>query len=263
MSRLFGLSAAVALVCAVGIVASSFAGSADAAPAPITPTPAPSASASPRASVGADPARVPRPTPNHTLTPEGCGAPHGRVTWWIGRVQCHVMDGGAIVAIHRGGPLRKYTGTPTEKEIDYVDANWYTLGAEGYTYLPDEDCANFVSQALKARGWATTAAWHPGSVDWISSTHLRAWVLAHHSATELKGIASFSQVKVGDIAQFDWKNTGIRNHTAIVTKVAQLSDGSWQVWVGEHTDPYEYRNVRTVVTKTHPGATVYFLSLGT
>jgi hypothetical protein len=79
--------------------------------------------------------------------------------------------------------------------------------------------------------------------------------------TELKGVAAFSQVKVGDIAQFDWYNKGIRNHTAIVTKVAQLGDGSWRVWVGEHTDPYEYRNVTQMITETHPGATVYFLSL--
>ena len=254
VSAALSLSVTAAVVCACGVFGGSLAASA--APAPILPVPAPSPSAS------ANPVRVVRPTPNHVLGPEGCGPAHGRAAWWNGKVECHVMDGGAIVAIHRGAHLRTYTGTPTQKEIDYVNANWYTLGASGYSYLPNEDCANFVSQALRSRGWKTTPTWHPGSVNWVSSTHLRAWVLANHTAHELKGVASFSQVKVGDIAQFDWKNTGIRDHTAIVTKVTQLADGTWQVWVGEHTDPYQYRNVRSMITKTHPGASVYFLSLG-
>ena len=251
MKRNLPIAFAILVACASFTATSAAAASG--APVPVIPVPTPSPAT--------QPARVVRPTPNHTLSPEGCGAAHGRPAWWNGPVECHVMDGGAIVAIHRGKAKRTYTGTPTEKEIDYVDANWYTLGASGYEYLPNEDCANFVSEALLARGWQTTKAWHPGSVDWVSSTHLRAWVLAHHSATELHGTSSFSQVKVGDIAQFDWKNTGIRNHTAIVTKVAQLADGTWDVWVGEHTDPYQYRNVRSMITKTHPGARVYFLSL--
>jgi hypothetical protein len=249
----------VVLTLAVGIALGGVglsAAAASGAPVPVIPVPTPTPTHKPQ------PVRIPHPAQNHTLKPEGCGKPHGRAAWWDGAVQCHVMDGGAIVAIHRGGKQPKYSGTPTDREIEYVDKFWYTLGASGYDYLPNEDCANFVSEALHARGWAWTKAWQPHSIDWVSSTHLRAWILAHHSATELKGISAFSQVKVGDIAQFDWYNKGIRNHTAIVTKVEQLSDGTWDVWVGEHTDPYEYRNVRSMVTKTHPGATVYFLSLG-
>ena len=210
-----------------------------------------------------EPARnFPQLPQNHTLTQEGCGPARGRAAWSDGPVQCHRMDNGAVVAIHAGSAPISYTGTPTENEIAYVDANWFTQGATGYSYIPDEDCANFVSEALVARGWATTIDWKRNSIDWVSSTHLRGWILAHHpSVKELKGVAAFSEVKVGDIAQFDWYNKGIRNHTAIVTKVSQLSDGSWRVWVGEHTDPYEYRNVTEMISETHPGATVYFLSL--
>ena len=215
-----------------------------------TPTPTPTST---------DP---PAPVQNHTLAAEKCGKSKGREAWEVGSLQCQVMDTGAIVGIHRGKAAVKYSGTAVQKELNYLDDNWYTQGDRRYTYLPNEDCANFVSQALRARGWATTSSWKPGSTDWISSTHLRKWILDHHkSVKELKGVAAFSKVKVGDIAQFDWKNKGIRNHTAIVTAVQVMADGSYNVWVGEHTDPYEYRNVLDVITVTHPGATVYFLSL--
>jgi hypothetical protein len=207
-------------------------------------------------------AEIPVPTQNHVLTQESCSAANGRPAWWQGNVECHLMDDGLVVAIHAGSAPVTYTGTPTEKEIAYVNNNWYTLGATGYSYIPNEDCANFVSEALYAAGWKTDASWHPNSIDWVSSTHFRNYALSTYpNIKELKGVEAFSQVKVGDIAQFDWNNTGIRNHTAVVTKVQKLSDGTWQVWVGEHTDPYQYRNVKDMVTKVHPGATVYFLSL--
>lgn len=204
----------------------------------------------------------PAPVPNHTLTPGKCGKAKGRATWKVGTVQCQRMDSGAIVAIARGKSAVKYSGTPVEREIKYVDANWYTQGATKYRYLPNEDCANFVSQALSARGWKSSPSWKPGSKDWISSTHLRKWILrTHPGVKELSGVASFSKVKVGDIAQFDWDNSGNRDHTAIVTSVQLKADGTYKVSVGEHTDPYEYRGVLHVVTVVHPGADVYFLSL--
>jgi hypothetical protein len=246
--RLRARSFARALVCVVGASAIVISLSAFAT-TPHTPNP-PVARARPLVQ-------------NHTLTPGNCGPARGRQSWHIGTVQCNLDDSGAIVAVYQGKAAVTYSGTPVQREIHYVDANWYTQGTTNYTYIPNEDCANFVSQALHARGWAYTKAWKPNTIDWVSSTHLRAWILsAYPGVTELKGIASFSQVKVGDIAQFDWKNTGIRNHTAIVTAVRRMPDGTYQVWVGEHTDPYEYRNVEQMVTVTHPGATVYFLSLG-
>jgi hypothetical protein len=170
---------------------------------------------------------------------------------------------GAIVAIHKGAAPVAYSGTPVQREIQYVDANWYTQGAAGYAYVPNEDCANFASQALLARGWPLTQDWHEYTLAWVSSTHLRNWMLSTHPRVkELTGVASFSQVKVGDIAQFDWDNTGVRDHTAIVTAVLRVN-GVLQVYVGEHTDPYEYRSVREMITTVHPGASVYFLSLPT
>lgn len=212
------------------------------------------------------PWRVPgprAPVQNRTLTAGDCGPSRGRQAWQVGSAQCNLDDSGAIVALYRGKPPVTYSGTPVQREIAYVDANWYTQGTTNYSYIPNEDCANFVSQALHARGWAYTKLWHPNTIDWVSSTHLRAWILSHYpDVTELRGIAAFSQVKVGDIAQFDWHNAGIRNHTAIVTAVHRMADGTYRVWVGEHTDPYEYRSVLQMVTVTHPGATVYFLSLG-
>jgi Putative amidase domain len=205
----------------------------------------------------------PAPVANHTLTSGKCGKAKGRATWRVGSVQCHRMDsGGAVVAIARGKSAVKYSGTPVEREIKYVAANWYTQGATKYSYIPNEDCANFVSQALSARGWKSSPSWKRGSKDWISSTHLRKWILrTHPGVKELSGVASFSKVKVGDIAQFDWDNSGNRDHTAIVTSVQLMADGTYKVSVGEHTDPYEYRGVLHMITVVHPGAKVYFLSL--
>ena len=51
--------------------------------------------------------------------------------------------------------------------------------------------------------------------------------------------AQRDQVKVGDIAQFDWDNSGDRDHTAIVTRVDKTASGM-QIYYAGHTNDTDF-----------------------
>ena len=64
-------------------------------------------------------------------------------------------------------------------------------------------------------------------------------------------------MSVGDIVQFDWDQSGDRDHTGIVTKVTH-DDGGTQVYFAGHTLDSDYRSVDTAITEDHPGGAVYY-----
>ncbi len=153
--------------------------------------------------------------------------------------------------------------------MEYIAQYWNTTGPPNYGYLPAEDCANFTSQALLARGYTMNPNWYNNggpnqtSSSWISSNQLRAYLLSQPGAHELNDTQR-SQIKVGDIAQFDWYHdsaNGNRDHTATVTKITTDPNGHINVFVGEHTDPYQYRNVDYMINTVHPGGQVFYISL--
>jgi hypothetical protein len=83
----------------------------------------------------------------------------------MGSIQCNLDGSGAIVALHRGGAPVSYSGTRVQCEIACVDANWFTQGQTNYSCIRNEDCTNFVSEALHARGWGVTSRWSPNTID--------------------------------------------------------------------------------------------------
>lgn len=200
-----------------------------------------------------------------------CGNRAGKPAWSIPGAQCHRMDDGRIVALKQGPAfnLSQYTGTPVEQQMEYIAQYWNTTGPPNFGYIPNEDCANFTSQTLVARGYTMDGSWYnngginQASAAWISSSHLRSYLLTKPGVQELSN-AQRAQVKVGDIAQFAWYNdsaNGNRDHTTVVTKITTDPDGHINIFVGEHTDPYQYRNVDYMINTVHPGAEVFFLSL--
>jgi Putative amidase domain len=204
---------------------------------------------------------------NHTLKYEAqCGSANGRFSWRGTKgAQCHLMDDGKIVALHVGKKLKKYTGTPVERELAYIKDYWYTTGPTGkYSYIPNENCANFVSQALHARGWKETSNWYNKagnhSPAWTSSTALGKYL-------KLKGAVKLSdskknrkRISVGDVVQFDWERDGKTNHSAIVTKIIH-KDGEIKIFVAESADPYEYRSMNEMIHLVHPGGKAWFWKL--
>ncbi|MGR0320645.1 amidase domain-containing protein [Agromyces sp. ZXT2-3] len=149
-----------------------------------------------------------------------------------------------------------------DAQVEYVLAHWSNYNTAQYAVLSGVDCANFASQSLIARGWKMDAAWNydrgTGQMTsaWSSSTALRDYLRTRTDvATELTD-AQRGEVKVGDIAQFDWDGSGDRDHTAVVTRVEHTSSGT-KVWVGGHTKDADYWDV-DVALATGGGSVAYF-----
>ncbi|GAA2029935.1 hypothetical protein GCM10009819_12050 [Agromyces tropicus] len=158
-----------------------------------------------------------------------------------------------------------YTDDPgIQAQVAYVLAHWSNYNTAEYGVLSGVDCANFASQSLIARGWSMDGAWYYDrgtgqmSSAWSSSTALRDYLRTRTDrATELSDDQR-EQVKVGDIAQFDWDRSGDRDHTAVVTRVEHTDQGT-KVWVGGHTKDADYWDVD--VALANGGGTVSYFSL--
>ncbi|WP_166806372.1 amidase domain-containing protein [Cryobacterium serini] len=154
-------------------------------------------------------------------------------------------------------------------QVDYLLAHWsvenYNLAEWGV--LGENDCVNFASQAMIARGWTMDAVWssakngnaYDSTAAWRSSTAFMKYIAQTGKATALTD-QQRDQVKVGDIAQFDWDNTGDRDHTGIVTKVEKVGD-TVSIFFAGHTLDSDYRSVDTAITVDHPGGTAYYWSV--
>jgi len=147
-----------------------------------------------------------------------------------------------------------------ERQMDYVMKHWNSYNSAEYIVISGADCANFTSQSLAARGWKFTSQWYYTaagySPSWISSTALRDYLATQtNRATDLG--SDRSQVKVGDVAQFDWDNSGDRDHTTIVSRVEHTDSGT-KVWVAGHTKDSDYWNVDEAIAS---GGSVYFWSI--
>ncbi|WP_207403243.1 amidase domain-containing protein, partial [Rathayibacter sp. SD072] len=109
-------------------------------------------------------------------------------------------------------------------QLDYVRTYWTEYNSAQYGVIAGNDCVNFTSQSLIARGWTMDSEWSFSSGGgyssaWASSTAFNSYLAAHpERATPLTN-AQRDQVEVGDVVQFDWDGSGDWDHTGIVTSV--------------------------------------------
>ncbi len=154
-------------------------------------------------------------------------------------------------------------------QLAYVEANWQSTSNEEFGFLEASDCVNFASQSLLERGWQPDDEWwyEPGgdpyahASPWISSTAFRDYLEAHPERATALTDDQRDQVKVGDIVQFDWDNSGDRDHTGIVTGVTTNADGTISIAYAGHTDPTYDFTVDEAITVKHPGGTAYYWSI--
>ncbi|GAA1839144.1 amidase domain-containing protein [Agromyces salentinus] len=156
-----------------------------------------------------------------------------------------------------------YTSDPgIDAQLQYVLTYWSSYNSAQYPVFGGVDCANFASQSLIARGWAMDAGWfYDGgtgtmSSSWSSSTALRDYLLGQPARATALDDSQRAQVKVGDIAQFDWDSSGDRDHTAVVTRV-EHTDAGTKVWVGGHTKDIDFWDV-DVALASGGGSVTYF-----
>lgn len=154
-------------------------------------------------------------------------------------------------------------------QITYLHAHWQDTSSDEFGYLPDNDCVNFTSQSLLARGWATDDEWwfsddgDPWShaTAWISSTSFMEYLEEDPERATALTDDERDQVKVGDVVQFDWNDSGDRDHTGVVTSVETAPDGSITILYAGHTDASWDRSVDWAITEHHPGGVAYYWSI--
>ena len=154
-----------------------------------------------------------------------------------------------------------------QAQVSYMLAHWTDYNTDAYGVITDNDCVNFTSQSLIERGWLMDDQWYAEgtgsdfvtSSPWISSTAFRDYVAQSGRATALTDDQR-EQVKIGDVAQFDWDNTGDRDHTGVVTRIEGSGDDI-QIYYAGHTDDTDFRSVDYAITEKHPGATAYYWSI--
>jgi hypothetical protein len=151
-------------------------------------------------------------------------------------------------------------------QLDYVLAYWSDYNDEEWGVVEGTDCVNFTSQALVARGWEQNDDWYHGgdpyssSPTWRSSTAMHQWLMSRPDLATPLDDSRRHEVQLGDVVQFDWDNSGDRDHTGVVTRI-ERSDDDVKVYFAGHTLDSDYRDVDVAITEEHPGASVYYWRL--
>ncbi|POH69567.1 hypothetical protein E3O57_11255 [Cryobacterium sp. TMN-39-2] len=154
-----------------------------------------------------------------------------------------------------------------QAQLSYALAHWKDYNTDQYGVVTGNDCVNFTSQSLVARGWAMDETWWTSgtgsdfdfSSPWVSSTAFMNYLADSGRATALTDDQR-DQVKLGDVVQFDWDNTGDRDHTAVVSRIEGTGDDIVIYYAG-HTDDTDYLSVDFAITEKHPGGTAYYWSI--
>jgi hypothetical protein len=159
--------------------------------------------------------------------------------------------------------------TGLDAQMSYAMAHWSTYNEAEWGNLNPVggDCANFVSQTLIQRGWTQSDAWHnkgagakwtptwgyvPAMDDWFASSQ--------GPDVERLSLDQRDQVKVGDVAMFDWNKNDTPDHVMIVSKVFTEGDKTVIQLVGHNKD-FDYRDLDNTITVEHPGGNAWFWSI--
>ncbi|ARJ04320.1 hypothetical protein B5808_03045 [Cnuibacter physcomitrellae] len=159
--------------------------------------------------------------------------------------------------------------TGVDAQMNYAFTYWKDYNLDEWGVFSDNDCGNFVNQAMLARGWTQDADWYSDyattgdySYSWIRGNEMDAYY-ASRPDTTLLSIDQRDQVKVGDVAMFDWdpaNDNGV-DHTMIVSKVTAQPDGTVAIKLVGHTVDAQYRDLDNAITVENPGGTAHFWSI--
>jgi hypothetical protein len=151
-----------------------------------------------------------------------------------------------------------------KKQLDFVDKRWNTRENSEYMYIKQNDCANFASQTLAARGFQQSWAW--AQIDqlptaaWVRATELNSYLRSLPGVKRLSD-GQRDRVKLGDLVFFDWDRSGDSDHVGVVNLIQKQADGTIKIFYAGHTSHKHYRSVDWAIQVFHPNARVEFLSL--
>jgi hypothetical protein len=149
------------------------------------------------------------------------------------------------------------------KQISYAQEHYKSPNKEAFGDLGGTDCVNFVSQTLLSRGWKLNPDWTykpEFSRAWISSTGFREYLLTKPElATELTW-EERDMVQVGDVVQFDWDNSGDRDHTAIISGI-EIINGKRELLHTSHSPGAFDWSITELIAEQDERTRVYFWKL--
>lgn len=120
-----------------------------------------------------------------------------------------------------------------QNAVAYAAKYWSSYNPAYPNYNPcGGDCANFVSQCLRAGGETSDGTWYThsgmgcqktsancGSTAWVNNWGLRNWAVNTHRG---RAVSSINQLGRGDIINYDWTGNGTFDHVAIITNSASM-----------------------------------------
>jgi len=150
-------------------------------------------------------------------------------------------------------------GTSIDAQVDYLSAHWQERNEQVYGSLEGTDCVNFTSQGLVARGWEMDEDWwhlqvlgvNQYSKAWVSSTAFNDYLAAH---PEKATVVDAADAVVGDIVQFDYDNSGNRDHTATISRI----DADGTILLVQHSDDALDRSVADQLAEHDEGGGVAY-----
>ncbi|WP_166027635.1 amidase domain-containing protein [Streptomyces chilikensis] len=149
-----------------------------------------------------------------------------------------------------------YAGYNYPAMAAYANKHWKNYNSDYRKY--DNDCTNFISQAMRKGGWKTTSGsvssrkdnkkWFYGS--WSSSTSYTwagaenwYWFAQKHSK-RTHSLKSVWDMGLADVLQADWDRNDNINHTMIVTK-----NTSKDRYLTYHTPSTHNRSMKKILAK--------------
>jgi len=161
------------------------------------------------------------------------------------------------------GTVLRATTAPVIKQIAYAQKHYKSPNKDVFGDLGGTDCVNFVSQTLLSRGWSLIPEWTykpEFSRAWISSTGFREYLLTKPElATELTW-KDRDLIQVGDVVQFDWDNSGDRDHTAIISGI-QVINGKRELLHTSHSPAAFDWSITELLEQQDDRTQVYFWQL--
>ena len=142
----------------------------------------------------------------------------------------------------------------------YYARKWAVSPNPDYRYFVDNDCTNFISQALKYGGWPDYPGYYTSWYAWWYTWPVqgRAWINAHAFYVFTRDVnrgyiaRSFAEMQVGDILQIDWDRDGHIDHSGIVTS----KDVVGTIYVSYHSNNTLDKDINVLVA-AFPNANWY------
>jgi hypothetical protein len=156
--------------------------------------------------------------------------------------------------------------SPVDRQMQYMFRYWQDYNLEEWGEFPDNDCGNFVNQALIERGWVQNEDWYSDyattgayNFSWIRGNAMDDYFASRPDTTRI-AFADRAQVKIGDVVMFDWdpQNDNGVDHTMTVSGVSTKADGTPEIKLVGHTVDAQYRDFDTAITVDNPGGTAHF-----